>query len=184
MEIYESIQTGLASGATEPVLLADVKSWALIDTDADDTVIGAIIVTAREMVESFISRDLVSKDRIVFIDKPDEPDEDPICLPYDAKTGTLTIEADGVLLVEDDDYEFVGVSGRYINLFSSKIKIKISFESNPITSPSELTLAEDATKVLIEQIYNNRGTVESDIMPDVFNESVKTMLNPIRHMYF
>ena len=182
MEIYESKQTGLASGASEPITVADVKGWSLIETTADDTVIEAIIVSAREMVENFLSKDIVSKDRILFVDEP-EDSENTIILPYGAKDGTITVNVDGEDLTLGDDYTIVGIGNKYIRLNSYGTNITINYESDTISSPSELELAKSATKVLIEQVYDNRANLEGDSDIIMLDRNVKMMLNPLRTMY-
>lgn len=182
MEIYESKQLGLATGATEPILVDDAKEWGAIDSDMDDAVIGSIIVAAREMVESFLSKDMVSKNRVLFVDEP-EDSENTVILPYNAKDGTITVNVNGTDLTENDDYCIVGIGNKYIRLTTYGTNITVTYESDPISSPSELELAKAATKVLIEQIYDNRANLEGDEDIVILDRNVKMMLNPIRTMY-
>lgn len=182
MEVFNSIVTSLVTADTEPISVSEAKTWALIDTSADDTVIGSIITSAREMVEAFISRDLVAKNRVVYIDNPDAT-ELTIKLPYPANTSEVTIVSDGVTLIEDDNYEFVGIDGRYIKFYNCLCDLTITYKSAPISDPSELNLAKNSTRVLIEQIYDARGNVESDVMPVVLNMNLRTMLTPLKSCY-
>lgn len=182
MEIYESKQTGLATGAMEVITVDDVKAWSVVETSLDDAVITAIIVSAREMVENFLSKDMVSKNRILFVDEP-EDSENTVILPYNAKDGTIAVNVNGTDLTEGDDYCIVGIGNKYIRLTTYGTNITVTYESDPISSPSELELAKSATKVLIEQIYDNRANLEGDEDIMILDRNVKIMLNPIRTMY-
>ena len=46
--------------ASEPVTTAEFKSWSRIDTSADDTLIAALITTAREWAEVYTSRSFIN----------------------------------------------------------------------------------------------------------------------------
>lgn len=184
MEIYLSKQIGLAAGAVELVSVADAKSWAAIDTILDDAIISSLIVSAREMVESFISKDLVSKERKLYIDSPEYDGENYlIAVPYTAKENTVVITSGASTLVENTDYEFIGIGGDYIKLSRLFTDITIAYESNPIASPSEVDLANAAVKVLIEQIYDNRANLEGDSDIMIMDHNVKKMLMPIKMIY-
>lgn len=47
--------------ATEPITVAEVKLYLRVDTDADDALISAMITAARETVELYTSRALVTQ---------------------------------------------------------------------------------------------------------------------------
>ena len=184
MEIYQEKQTGLAAGAIELISVADAKSWAVVDTDLDDAVITSIIVSAREMVENFISKDLVSKDREFFVDTPEyDGVYYTLTLPYPAKTNTIVITSNTALLADDIDYQLVGLGGNYIQFQGLYTDVKVTYESEPIVSPSEVTLANSATKVLIEQIYDNRANLEGDNDILIMDMNIKSMLTPLKEIY-
>jgi uncharacterized phiE125 gp8 family phage protein len=184
MEIYLPKQIGLADGATELVSVEDAKAWAAIDTVLDDTVVGSIIVAAREMVETFISKDVISKQRVLYIDRPEYDGEKyMVFLPYTAKESSVVVTAGTTTLTVDTDYEFVGIEGDYIQFSTLFTDITISYNSDPIVSPSELSLANAAVKVLIEQIYDNRANLEGDSDILILDENVKQMLIPIKMIY-
>ncbi len=184
MEIYQERQTGLASGATEIMDAAAVKSWAAIDTDLDDTVITSIIVAAREMVENFISKDLVSKNRELFVDELEYDGETYIIsLPYNAKTGTIVVTSGTTTLTLNTNYEIIGIGGRYIKFTGNHKNVKVVYESDPIASASEVELAKSAVKVLIEQVYDNRANLEGDSDIVVMDGNTKKMLAPLKSIY-
>ncbi len=182
MKVYESEQTGLAAGATEPISVSDVKSWSNIETDLDDAMLEFIIVSAREMVESFLSKDIVSKNRIFFIDKPNEEDY-MVILPFNAKVSTISVSANNETLTIDEDYEVVGIGGKYIRLFNYQTNIKVTYESDPHLSPTQLQLAYSATKALIEQVYDTSADLDMVENGMILGVNIKKMLNPLRTMF-
>lgn len=184
MEFNENEQVGLAPLATEIVTVADAKSWAVIETDLDDAVLTSLIVTARQMIESYTSKDMVSKDRISFVGELEFDDTNYFAeLEYPAKSSTVVVEVDGETLTVVDDYELVGINGRYIKFQTNHKDVTITYESKPLTSPSEIELAKSATKMLIEQIYDNRGNLEGDSDIMIMDNNVKKLLTPLKYIY-
>ncbi|MBL4881222.1 MAG: hypothetical protein JKX82_07845 [Oleispira sp.] len=184
MKIYEEVDLGLAAGATEPISVVDAKSWAIIDTNLDDSVIESIIVSARIMAETFLSRDIISKDRKVFVDYPVEDDGIySVCLTYPAKTSTLVVVSDGDTLIADTDYKVIGIQNHIIEFSASYPDITITYESEPIVSLPEFNSAESAVKSLIEQIYDNRGNLEGDSDIRILDSNIKRMLMPLKRIY-
>lgn len=47
--------------ATEPVTASECKAWAHIDTTADDTVIGQMLIAAREWAEQYTNRAFITQ---------------------------------------------------------------------------------------------------------------------------
>jgi hypothetical protein len=184
MEIYEDDAIGLAAGAIEIITPADVKAWSLIETDLDDDIILSIIVSAREMIEHFISKDLISKERVFFADELDYDGEKyTATLDRYAKPNTIVATSNGVALVNGTDYELIGLSGSYIKFYNYASNVTINYESKPIASSSEIQLAKSAVKVLIEQIYDNRGNLEGDEDIVIRDMNVKKILAPLRTIY-
>jgi hypothetical protein len=178
MEIYEDDAIGLAAGAIEIITPADVKAWSLIETDLDDDIILSIIVSAREMIEHFISKDLISKERVFFADELDYDGEKyTATLDRYAKPNTIVATSNGT------DYELIGLSGSYIKFYNYASNVTINYESKPIASSSEIQLAKSAVKVLIEQIYDNRGNLEGDEDIVIRDMNVKKILAPLRTIY-
>tara|TARA_R110002012_G_scaffold89744_1_gene219941 strand:+ start:4313 stop:4822 length:510 start_codon:yes stop_codon:yes gene_type:complete len=62
---------------SEIISTADVKSYARIDTTADDTLIGQMITQARIVLENYISRDIVAKNRTFYRSHVDQRFEVP-----------------------------------------------------------------------------------------------------------
>jgi len=64
---YRSLRRTSAP-AVEPVTLSDAKAHCRVDTSADDTLIQGYITTAREWVEDYIDRALVTQQLVMKLD--------------------------------------------------------------------------------------------------------------------
>lgn len=67
MRRYRSLKR-VAAPAAEPVTLAEAKAHVRVDTSTDDTLIEGMIKTAREWVEDYIDRALVSQQLTMKLD--------------------------------------------------------------------------------------------------------------------
>lgn len=67
MKRYRSLRRTSAP-AVEPVTLSDAKAHCRVDTSADDTLIQGYITTAREWVEDYIDRALVTQQLVMKLD--------------------------------------------------------------------------------------------------------------------
>lgn len=142
---------------TEPVTVADAKEWGLIDTSADDTVIGYMIKSVREALENYISRDIIAKERKYYIEQAVQP----IALPFSpiALISSVTYTRDATALVLNTDYYVDGLQNKVID-FSSYPKnyVTITYTTSGITDQS----VKDSVKACFEYLYNSRGLVMMD----------------------
>jgi uncharacterized phiE125 gp8 family phage protein len=87
MRRYRSL--GRSAGpVVEPVSLADAKAHCRVDTTADDALIVGYITTAREWVEDYIDRALVTQQLVMKLDA--FPDEIELPRPPMVASGTAT----------------------------------------------------------------------------------------------
>lgn len=80
----------------EPVSLADAKAHAKIDVDADDAILATYIQAARELVEQFTGRALITQTWEVYLDRfPSEcdPDGEAIVLPWPPLQAVVSIQS-------------------------------------------------------------------------------------------
>lgn len=179
---------GLAVGAVEPITVAQVKSWAAIDTTLDDVIIEGLIVTAREMCENFISRDIVSKNYSYFIPlvEADSYGDYMVELPRPTDASLITlISDDNGSMIQGEGWEMYGVDGRVIKFITPpQGEVTISFKSQAILSANHKTLVESAIKSLVEELYDNRANLEGDEDIVVMSRNIKTTLKPAKYIYF
>lgn len=84
---YRSLKR-TAAPVVEPVSLADAKAHCRVDSQADDALIANLIATARELVEDYIDRALVTQQLVMKFDQFDSEVELP--RPPMASSGTVT----------------------------------------------------------------------------------------------
>lgn len=84
---YRSLRT-VTPPAVEPVTLAEAKQHCRIDTDTDDAYVSALIVAAREWVESYIDEALIHQQLVMRMDG--FPQEIELPRPPMASAGTHT----------------------------------------------------------------------------------------------
>lgn len=84
---YRSLKR-TAAPAVEPVTLSEAKAHCRVDASADDTLITNLITTARELVEDYIDRALVTQRLVMRLDQFGTEIELP--RPPMASSGTVT----------------------------------------------------------------------------------------------
>lgn len=87
MKRYRSLKRTSAP-AVEPVTLSEAKAHCRVDTSADDTLIQGYITTAREWVEDYIDRALVTQQLVMKLDT--FPGEIELPRPPMIASGTAT----------------------------------------------------------------------------------------------
>lgn len=87
MKRYRSL-TRQTAPAVEPVTLVEAKAHCRVDTSADDTLIQGYITTAREWVEDYIDRALVTQQLVMRLDA--FPAEIELPRPPMVASGTAT----------------------------------------------------------------------------------------------
>lgn len=143
---------------TDPVTVEEAKTWGLIDTSAEDTLIGEMITTVRQTLETYISRDIVSRDREYYIEYVDGSTIEIPFAPIDSVT-SITHGNDDTALTVNSDYYVRGVSDKRIELTSyPKYYVKIKYVTLGLSDQS----IKDAIRATFEYLYDSRGLVSQD----------------------
>lgn len=156
---------------SELLTVQNVKDYVRIDTSADDTLIGQMIIQARIWCENYISRDIVAKNRTYYLDRTSGLFDLPFA-PV-ASISSLTIEGNTA------DYTVLGLDNETIELDGGEAEnVKITY----ITSGLDNALIKQAMLQLISTYYDNRadfkvGTIVSEVPTNVkaILASYKTM---------
>jgi len=130
---------------SEIISTADVKSYARIDTTADDTLIGQMITQARIVLENYISRDIVAKNRTFYRSYVDDRFEVPF-----APVTTITS-----ITVEDTTaaHTVYGLEKSVIELDESPAK---DMEMVYITTGLSDSAIKEALLQFVTTLYENR----------------------------
>ncbi len=131
---------------SEIVTTSEFKTYAKIDTDADDTLIGNILVQSRIWCENFISRDIVAKNRTYWMDETNGIFD----LPFGPVASISSITINGSATT---DYEITGLDNETIELdggLSEKVKVVY------ITTGMDDNLLQQAVLQFATSLYENR----------------------------
>lgn len=101
-------------GATEPILIADVKSWLKVDFTDEDNLITALIIQIREMAEEASGLALIDK-TIEYFENDRDIINDWIKLPYPEHDTISEVVLDGTALTTDG-YSVTGLNQKIIKV--------------------------------------------------------------------
>lgn len=133
----------------EPVIVTDVKSYAKIDTTADDTIIGYLITTARQQCEDFTGISIIPRKVTAVLNNSCGG----IFLPYcPFKTLVSVTDQDGNILTTDD-YKISGTTFPQL-IYPKWDRLTLVYNTGYTTLPQEIKTA------ILQQtfyLYENRG---------------------------
>lgn len=159
MITFRTITATEQDSITEPVTLADVKTWANIDHDDDDELLSDMITGARQDIEGETNLKLVANDVVVF---GDATKAEVFQTPYGVPTSFVIndIDSDGVETEMDADYFRRSLDTVYLNYVGP---FGMTYSVGTVT-PMAL---KEAIKMLVTYRYNNRGEQEKQMgIPD------------------
>tara|TARA_Y100001951_G_scaffold34969_1_gene27595 strand:- start:12468 stop:13031 length:564 start_codon:yes stop_codon:yes gene_type:complete len=182
-----SVQIDSTTGS-EIVGTSEIKSYARIETSADDSIVSILQKAARSACEDYINRDIVAKTRTYF--RSNIPlkggdynglyaDRYKIVLPYapiNAITSVQTQNSDGTLSTAN--YDSYGFEDKYIiltGLPNEDIKIVYTTSGK----------SDDALKLAILQLastyYDNRSDYVAGNISQI-PTNVKKILDPFKYV--
>ena len=142
-----------AAVGSEPVSLNDLKEWAKVDNSADDGILTALIIAAREMCEKYTGVNFVARTVTAHVNNFNGG----VYLPY-GPIGAITG------LYDDDggtiDYEVRGTEFKAVT--SPRTAFKAIYTGGYTTTPEALKTAIKAQALFL---YENRGETELKMSP-------------------
>lgn len=155
---------------TEPVTLEEAKNFCKIDISTDDTLIEALITTARQLCEAWTGVGFVVHDAVAIINNVNGG----MYLPY-GPTGEITkvTNDNGTELVVDETYFLSGNVFKRI-LRPKENNLTIEYATGYETLPNVL---KTALLNAVYFLYDNRSQSTDDIGP-----IAKTLLNPYKRV--
>ena len=143
--MMHTIKISSTTGA-EIVSTADAKAYMRVDTTSDDSLIADMIKQARIWCENYISKDIVAKTRVYFIQDLD----DRITLPFAPVSSITSVTAEDVTA----EYKSYGVDKEILELQSLPARdVKVTYVSSGISDE----LLKQAIKQLVSTYYDNRA---------------------------
>lgn len=154
---------------SEPVSVAEAKAWALIDTSADDAEIGYLITTARRMVESYVNKDILPKQRKLYMPYI----TDGIMMLSYAPVDTIDSVVVGTTTYTSDQYDVYGVYNAQIDFGFEANDVVVTYTTTGLTPDQQV---KEAIKAVVEYLYNSQGVIEENDLPDTMPMHIKKML--------
>jgi hypothetical protein len=133
---------------TEPVTLIQAKDYLHIDGSDDDTVITALITTARQMVEGFSGYSFGAKTLKLYLDEYRRGKIDLLYGPVDEVT---TVALDGVTATVSEDYKRLG---------NEKVFMYTGYQNLEITYTTKADVKQWMKSAVLAQLaflYEHRG---------------------------
>jgi len=156
---------------SEIVTVSDVKDYARIDTDVDDTLIGNMITQARIWCENYISRDIVAKNRTYYLDTT----QGIFDLPFAPVASISSVTVKG----EAETYEAIGLDNETIELDNGYAeRVKVTY----VTTGLDDGLLQQAILQLATTYYDNRGEFILGNISDI-PTNVKNILASYKSMF-
>jgi uncharacterized phiE125 gp8 family phage protein len=182
----------IAPPAVEPLSLAEAKVWLRVDTTSDDDVIGALIASARLVVEALVRRVLVAQTWRIALDSapasgfllPISPVRSIAAVRVFPLAGPAqTLPADMYALDQD-----LGTGRLVFNMTPpSPGRLRDGFEIDFVAGFSDTAAGvpaplRQAMRILIARWYENRGDVEADADMARTPASVAALVAPYRRV--
>lgn len=177
--------------AVEPLSLAEMKAWLRVEGEAEDEIVGALIASARLVVENLTRRLLVFQTwRLVLDEWPGQG----VTLPFSPVRSVIvrTFDASGVATAADpQEYRLDDVGGTVKLNFPGgapqpgrlragiEIDVEAGFAADADGVPAPL---RQAMRILVARWYENRGDVEADGDMARTPASVAALVAPYRRV--
>lgn len=171
--------------ATDVLSTADAKSYARIDTTADDTLIGEMVAECIDLTEEEYGFQLIEKNVVVEYEYYGKEIRLPL-YPVQSITSVKTIDrqATETTLAVNDDYYITGdtlvVSTVYgWEVPDDRVRLKVTYVAGFTTIPSGITLG---LKKLVASMYEDRqDLVEGGV--SVMPNSSKSLFKKYAKLY-
>ena len=178
MRRYRSLKR-LTAPATEPITLAEAKAHCRVDTTDDDSLIQGYITTAREFVEDYIDRSLVTQRLTMKLDA--FPHEIELPRPPMAASGSATAvivtyvtgEAGGTATLATTDYRVdrdstPGVirttyAGSWPSHLLDQNSVTITWWAGYGDATSIPQRVKNAMLMVVHELYEKRGNAEMPV---------------------
>ena len=141
------------------------KTFLRVDTTADDTIIGKMIVTARVCLENYLSRDIVAKNRTVYVPYLGSR----LNLPFAPVASISSVTVDG----SSATYEVKGLDKEIKLLDTLPAKeVKVTYITEGLTGSN----FDHAILQLVSTYYDNRAEFVTGEAVNDIPTSVKMFL--------
>lgn len=168
---------------SEIVSLTEMKNYLRVDHAFDNTLITDMITQARQIIENYLSRDIVAKTRTYYLDESDGL----IDIPFGPVASIQSVTVDGtsathtVIGLDNETIE-LEASPSYVvsNLFSDAYKkIKINYTTSGLSDKA----IKHAIMQMVSTFYDNRADFKDGIVVREIPITSKKMVDSFKSMY-
>lgn len=175
--------------AVEPLTLAEAKTYLRVDTTDDDALIGALIVSARMMVEQRTQRVLITQGWRMVMDRFADPFFITVTVsPFQTLQALKVYNKDGTFTLIDPSQYLVDTNSTFARVCllnglaqptQAIMGITLDFTAGyGNTSANVPEPLRQAMRELIYQWYDNRGDILQGSEANHFPAIVQTLLEP------
>jgi len=194
---YLSSTSITSAPAVEPVTAAEVKLFSKIDFADDDALLTILIKSARESVEKYIDKALITQTiKAYYIGYGKR-----IWLPYGPHQSVTSVtrkrRAESDLLVADTDYYVMGDTSKFLDMepssganppgtsrnesVSSEWNLEVVFIAGYGTDSTDVPQPiKEAILKTVETNYDNRGNIVSGTISSTLSNEAKVLLSMYR----
>ena len=173
-QFFTQIKINATTGS-EIVATSVAKDYMRVDTSADDTLIGQMITQARIVCENYISRDIVAKNRTLYLASV----EDRFVLPFSPVASVSSITIDGTAIAASA-YETHGLDDTIIELDELPAEeVKVTY----VTAGINDSFLIQAILQLVSTFYDNRADFVVGSSVNEIPTNVKSILSSYKNVF-
>lgn len=175
----------VTDAATEPVTLAEAQAFLRVDSSDDATEISTLITTARQMVEDFTGRAIISQTwKYVSDEWPDADDEDPFAIALE-RSPLISVESvkyyplDGGAQATLSSANYHVITGplpglvvlKYLQiwpyLYPRPDAVEVNFTAGYADADSVPKPLRHAVMLMLSHLYTHRAAVSAGSMVEI-----------------
>jgi len=158
---------------SEIISVDDCKNFIRIDTTEDDTLLGYMITSARLQAESYLSRDILSKQRKYYLDNALDGLVD---VPYGPIDSIDEVKVDNIVIT---DYTERGLGDITIKMDPTDKEVLITFTTTGMSDG----LLKQALLQIVSTLYDNRTDYVNGTISTELDSSSKVILNGYKSVF-
>jgi len=171
-EVIVNTETG-----AEPISVSECKNYIRIDTSADDTLLGIMITAARKNAETLIGRDIIAKERTMWVNLWENFIDERINLlfgPVDEVTDVFDSNGDPIT------FSVFGIKDKSVKLDQVAQNFTIVYTTSGIND----SLIKQALLQIVSTYYDNRTDFVVGASVNEIPSGSKEILNGYKYLYF
>lgn len=163
----------LSTIGSEIISVSDCKNYIRIDTTEDDTLLGFMITSARLQAESYMSRDILSKQRLYYLDNSLTGEID---VPYGPVDTIDEVKVDSVVTT---DYTQKGLQDPILIINPTDKIVEIKYTTLGMSDG----LLKQVLLQMVSTMYDNRTDYVNGTISTELDSSYKRILDGYKSVW-